>query len=159
MAKTKRVRSKNSMKLRINLKEIFGRDIPSDAEKFRVDFGRAATKVIRDRTLSSKFLNKGAKLTYSKSYRDSKKFKLLKGGKRLVDLKLQGKMLRGIQVLDTTKNTVTLTIKGNLNTKKGFNHDTGDTLPMRRFWDLKSTELTKLRQLFSNRRVLSDGES
>jgi hypothetical protein len=147
------------MKLRINLKEVFGREIPVDAEKLRVDFGRAASKVIRDRTLDSKFLNKGAKLTYSKSYRESKQFKALKGGQTTVNLKLAGKMLGGIKVFNTTKNTVTLTIRGGLNTKKGFNHDTGDTLPMRRFWDLKSTELTKLKNLFKDRRVLEDGES
>lgn len=118
----------------IDLKEFLGRK-PTDSEKS--NFSELAIERINQRTLDGEDVGGSTFTQYSKEYAD------LKGVSRSsVDLFLEGDMLDGIGRRKSKEraNTVFIQMKKGLETKKGYNHDVGDTLPKREFFGITKKE-------------------
>ena len=62
--------------------------------------------------------------------KDYKKHKVANGGKGIADLQFTDAMLNNLQI-DTTKSSITFELTEELQIKKGYNHNVGDTLPQR----------------------------
>src|SRR6056297_2261672 len=121
----------------IDLSEIYGR-APTETEK--QEFAELARDLVIDRTQSSTKRGGGKFKEYSEAYADFK-------GSDQVDLTLFGDMLEAVDAR-TTGNGVELFIDPNdeLNTKKAFNHHTGDSpgMPARPFFGLEREEAEEL---------------
>ena len=118
----------------VDLKNYLGRK-PTASEK--VAFAELAIDRINNRTLDGETVNGGKFKRYSKSYAE------FKGVTRdSVDMFLDGDMLEAIgrRTSKEKANTVFIQIEKGLQTKKAFNHNTGDTLPKREFFGLTEEE-------------------
>jgi len=118
----------------VDLASYLGRK-PTANEK--TAFAELAQAEIESRTLDGKTINGGKFKKYTKKYAD------LKGVTRdSVDLFLDGDMLDGIGRRKSKEkaSTVFIQMKKGLQTKKGFNHNTGDTVPRREFFGLTNQE-------------------
>jgi len=124
---------------RINLKELLGRE-PSDVEK--ANFVSEALSRIESRTLDGNDVS-GKKFTkYSKEYADKKGVT-----RESVDMFLTGGMLESLRPLKETKNTVTFGIEGGDESKRGYNHQVGDTLPQRAWFGINKDEAQNIAEL------------
>jgi hypothetical protein len=150
--------SKN--KLKVSLDEIyqtidldeFGLNLKSKAD--RDHLAEAFIEHIQKRTASGvgmSFTSTGAgrpfnlsNVPYSEGYKKSLDFKAFgkKAGK--VNMTLSGDMLALIDVLPSTGNTIKIGWDDDLQTKKAFNHITGDTLPRRPFFGVNRTEIREI---------------
>jgi hypothetical protein len=122
----------------IDLGSYLGRK-PTKGEK--TAFAELAQAEIESRTLDGQTINGGKFKKYSKKYAD------LKGVTRdSVDLFLEGDMLDGIGRRSSKEkpDTVFIQMKKGLQTKKGFNHDSGDKLPRRQFFGVTDNEAREL---------------
>jgi hypothetical protein len=122
----------------IDIKEYLG-EKPTPEQK-RI-FAEIARDVIENRTLDGVDINGKKFKKYSKEYAE------LKGvGRSAVDLFLKGDMLSSIGRRKSKEktNTVFLQMKKGLETKKSFNHDTGDNLPRREFFGITEMEAKKI---------------
>ena len=122
----------------INLKDYLGRK-PTVKEKQL--FADLAVDTITNRTLDGETINGGKFKKYSKKYAE------FKGVSRSsVDLFLEGDMLENIGRRSSKEKagTVFIQMKKGLETKKAFNHNTGDTLPKREFFGLTDIEAGKI---------------
>ena len=118
----------------IDLKEYLG-EKPT-AEQKRI-FAELAKDLIQDRTIA------GYDVTGKKFTRYTEEYAKEKGVSRnSVDLFLKGNMLESIGRRKSKEkaNTVFIQMKKGLQTKKSFNHDTGDTLPRREFFGITKKE-------------------
>jgi hypothetical protein len=128
----KKTISVDEMSQEIDLKRYLGRDA-TPAEK-RL-FAELAVERINERTLDGRTIHGGSFKRYTQEYAD------LKGVTRdAVDLFLKGDMLDSIESKDAGKNKVKIEITDNLDTKKGYNHHTGDTLPKRPWFGITTKE-------------------
>jgi len=133
-AKGKLTVSLSELSQEINLKDYLGRK-PTAKEKQL--FADLAVDTIVNRTLDGQTVNGGKFKKYSKDYA------ALKGVTRdSVDLFLEGDLLESIGRRSSKEkvNTVKIQMKKGLQTKKGFNHQTGDTLPKREFFAVTDQE-------------------
>ena len=136
MAKIKETQSQVSQT--INIKEILGRT-PTEAEKQSI--GQALIDRIIERTESGKGLSgKNLKSPYSKEYADSLEFKAFGKSRGKVNMTLTGDMLASIDILRSTRDTITIGIEGD-QAAKAFNHQTGDTVPKRRFFGVTQKDI------------------
>lgn len=122
----------------VDLEAYIGRK-PTESEK--TAFAEIAKATIESRTLDGKTVNGGRFKKYSKEYAD------FKGVTRdSVDLFLDGDMLDGIgrRKSKEKKSTIFLQMKKGLQTKKGFNHTSGDTVPKREFFGLTDMEAKQI---------------
>lgn len=118
----------------INLKDYLGEKPTPEQKKL---FAEIAKDVIENRTLDGKDISGRKFKKYTKEYAE------LKGVSRNgVDLFLKGDMLDSIGRRKSKEkvNTVFLQMKKGIETKKSFNHDTGDTLPKREFFGITERE-------------------
>ena len=130
--------SLQEMSQEIDLKKYFGEKPTKEQKKL---FAEIAKEVIENRTLDGKDLHGRKFKQYSKEYAD------LKGVPRSnVDLFLKGDMLSSIGRRSSKEktNTLFLQMKKGLETKKSFNHDTGDTLAKREFFGITNNEAQKI---------------
>ena len=110
MAIEKRSLSGKNPKLTINLNEMFGQRVP-DTTTFKESVGQAIIDAIRDQAAESrdrkgkKYANRAGR--YSKEYIASDEFKAA-GKDSTVDLKLTGDMLGLMDVVLTSRNTITI---------------------------------------------------
>lgn len=112
---------------------------PTASEKMA--FAELVQASIESRTLDGLTINGGKFKKYSKKYAD------FKGVTRSsVDLFLDGDMLDGIgrRKSKEKSNTVFIQMKKGIETKKAFNHNTGDTLPKREFFGITDNEAKKI---------------
>lgn len=126
--------SLNEISQEINLKDYLGEKPTSEQKKL---FAEIAKEVIENRTLDGSDINGKKFKKYTKKYAE------LKGVSRdSVDLFLVGEMLEGIGRRKSKEktNTLFLQMKKGLQTKKAFNHDTGDTLAKREFFGITESE-------------------
>ena len=131
----KKILSKDDIRLKINMKDILGRNLPNDSDVIDA-IGQKAIDIIVARTQSGKSVS-GRKFTkYSKNY----------DKKGTVDLTLSGDMLGLMDITSSTRNTFSIGWGDQLENNKAFNHDTGDTLPKREFLGLQKQELAELRR-------------
>ena len=130
--------TKSQVSQTINIRKILGRS-PTEAEKQSI--GQALIDRIIDRTESGKGLNgKNLKSPYSDAYADSLDFKAFGKSKNKVNMTLTGDMLASIDILSSTRDTITIGIEGD-EAPKAFNHQTGDTVPKRRFFGVTRKDI------------------
>jgi len=131
----KQIITVDEMSQEIDLKRYIGKDPTPEQKKL---FAELAIEQINQRTLDGKTIHNGKFKRYSKSYAD------LKGVTRdSVDLFLDGDMLGSLDAEETNKG-VKIVIDGDLETKKGFNHHIGDTLPKRPWFGLTTEETRRI---------------
>lgn len=127
----KKIISVDEMSQEIDLKRYLGR-APTASEK-RL-FAEIAIEQINNRTLDGKTINGGKFKKYSKKYAE------FKGVTRdSVDLFLEGDMLDSLDA-EENGNKVKILIDNDLETKKGYNHHMGDTLPKRPWFGITTDE-------------------
>ncbi len=131
----------------IDLKDYLGRK-PTKKEKQL--FAELAVDTIENRTLDGRTINGGKFKKYSKSYAE------FKGVTRdSVDLFLKGDMLENIDRRSSKEKsgTVFIQMKKGKETKKAFNHNTGDTLPKREFFGLTDKEASKIAEEIKDTKI------
>lgn len=127
--------SVDEMSQEVDLKRYLKRE-PTTEEKML--FAELAIEQINQRTLDGKTIHGGKFKKYSKTYAD------LKGVSRdSVDLFLEGNMLNSLAAQETSKG-VKIVIDDDLDTKKGYNHHIGETLPKRPWFGLTTDEVRSL---------------
>lgn len=121
----------NSVSQEIELSDYFGRE-PSPEEA--LEFAEAARDRMIERTQSGTQRGGGRFKAYSPEYADFK-------GSSEVDLTLFGDMLSSVQTrISGSRVDLYVDPNDDLNTKKSFNHHTGDTLPSRPFFGITDNE-------------------
>jgi hypothetical protein len=143
MARKKRAKGKINITLdelsqEVDLSEYLGRKPTSSEKELFADIAKAT---IESRTLDGKTINGGKFKKYSKTYAD------LKGVTRdSVDLFLKGDMLDGIgrRKSKEKSSTVYIQMKKGLQTKKSYNHNSGQTVPKREFFGITDAEASEL---------------
>jgi hypothetical protein len=122
----------NEMSQEIDLKRYLGRDA-TDREK-RL-FGELAVERINTRTLDGKTIHGTKFKKYSAEYAEKK------GVTRdSVDLFLSGDMLDNVVAENANASKVRIEIDDSLDTKKGFNHNVGETVPKRQWFGITTQE-------------------
>lgn len=81
---------------------------------------------------------------YSKAYKDSTVFKLLKGADGDVNLTLTQNMIGDLDLLGETENTIRVGFSDAKEILKAYNHNTGDTVPKRQFFGVTKKEVQEL---------------
>lgn len=135
----------------IDLTNYLGRK-PTASEKRA--FAELAIDRINNRTLDGETVNGGKFKRYTKKYAD------FKGVTRdSVDMFLDGDMLDSIgrRTSKEKSSTVFIQIEKGLQTKKAFNHNTGDTLPKRPFFGLTDDEAKQIAENIKEAREESVG--
>lgn len=128
----KKKSSKSDHSIEIDLRKMFGRRrIPGAIKE---DVAIAVIEKIVDRTRDGKSLKGNSFKKLSEAYAD------LKGTTR-ADLTLDGDMLDQLDIKSIRGNKVKIGWQEDIENKKAFNHDTGDTLPKREFFGLQQSEL------------------
>lgn len=120
-----------------NLKELLGRE-PTDRD--RQEFVRKITELMRDRTLGGNDIEGAAFEIYSKDYAKRKGV-----SRDSVNLTLTGTMLSSIISEPVRKNLVKIKLESS-QSKKGYNHCVGDTLPKRTFFGVKEEDAREVVQ-------------
>lgn len=136
--------SLNEISQEIELDKYLGKK-PTEAQKTL--FAALAKDVIENRTLDGEDINGKKFKKYSKKYAE------LKGVTRdSVDLFLKGDMLDNIGRRKSKEraNTLFMQMKKGVETKKSFNHDTGDTLPKREFFGITDVEAKEIAREVNN---------
>lgn len=129
----------------VNLKELLGRE-PTPTEKS--NFTSEALARIEERTLNGSDVNGEKFVKYSQEYADKKGVT-----RNSVDLFLTGGMLESLKPLKETTNTVSFGIEGGDETKRGYNHQVGDTLPQRTWFGITKDEAQNIAELVRDERV------
>lgn len=109
----------------------------------KLEIGRRVVDDIVNRTLGGFDKNERKFKKYSSSYRKSDVFKIYKGSKRNVDLKLTGAMLSSIDVVKITRTGFEIGFVRNMPKQKlkAQGHVEGaNFLPIRDFWGLPDRE-------------------
>lgn len=85
---------------------------------------------------------------YSKDYKESLAFKAWGKRPSKVNMKLTGDLLELMDVIGTEKSELTIGWDSELQNKKSFNHNYGDTLPKRKFFGLNKKEMAQIIKQF-----------
>lgn len=157
MAKLSEIRaSRQRLSQKINLKDLFGKNA-SKVKPVKEAFVQAVIDRIVERTEGGTAVTgRPFKSPYSKEYAESLEFKAARKSRDNVNMKLTGDMLRSIDLIDETTNTVTIGIDDPEEAPKAFNHQTGDTVPRRPFFGITKKELEEVAKEFVER--LDSGE-
>jgi len=129
--------SQNEVSQEIDLKRYLKR-VPTESDKEK--YAELAVERINERTLDGITIHGKNFAQYSEAYAERK------GVTRdSVDLFLEGDMLDSL-AYDTEKNSskLKIIIDGDLETKKGYNHHVGDTLPKRPWFGVTSDEIKEI---------------
>ena len=132
----KKTISQDEMSQEINLKRYLGR-APTQDEKML--FAELAIEQINQRTLDGKTIHNGKFKKYSAEYADKKGV-----SRDSVDLFLEGNMLDSVTADFDSGNKVKFFINDDLDTKKGYNHHIGDTLPKRPWFGITTDEARRI---------------
>lgn len=147
---------KKSVKQTINLEREFGVSFV-DAPRLRNKIGRRIVEKQKERTLNNKKYQPGGgrpgglEKPYSEKYVNSKAFKDAGKSANDVNMTLKGKMLKSWGIVKKTTNTITQgfsNVRKNVENKKAFNHNTGDTVPQRPFFGVTNSELKQIKKEF-----------
>ena len=150
----KKILSPDDVRLKVNMKDILGRDLP-DNEDILDAIAQKAMDMIIERTKDGKDVSGRPFKAYAKSYLSGDSFAAFGKSKR-VDLTLSGDMLGLMEVLTTTKNTFEIGWTDSEENAKAYNHNVGDTLPKRAFLGLQKQELKELRDFAEG--LIKDGD-
>lgn len=135
MAIESRKLSGNNPRLTIDLTEVFDSRVP-DSEAFRQSYGQAVIDEIRERSTGNIDRKSNRFKNYSKEYAASLEFQA--HGKSIGDpnLQLTGDMLGLMDVVSTTRNTVTIGWDESDEAAKAHGHITGNVGVRRDFFGL-----------------------
>lgn len=122
----------------LNLEELLGVSLRGNTNLRRA-IAQAVIDHVVDRTEQGKRAKGGGFKPYSKEYKDSTPFAILKSPGDPINLTLTGRMLNSIDLLDETANTITYGISGT-EAPKAYNHQVGDTVPERSFIGITKKE-------------------
>lgn len=147
MAKLRQVLSGNVAKLEVNLKEIFGDELPNDTE-FRQAFGQAIIDRIRDRTADNIDRNGKRFRNYSQEYADSIEFKAYNKSKGDPNLKQTGDMLNLMDIIEERENKIVIGWQTDEEAGKAHGHVTGNVGVKRDFLGLPDGEVEALAREF-----------
>lgn len=154
-------------KYKVNLIEVFNRAYANDDVRlrsairptlqdptFKMLYGSRVINEIEKRTLSGVDRNDKPFKGYDKDYKNSKIFKIYKGGKIKPDLKLTGEMLASMEAKQTAY-TISVEMIGDNNKAKAHGHINGggvrNSLPIRDFLGLpRDVEESLLRKTLSD---------
>lgn len=137
----------------LNLKDILGYSPDEDVKQA---FGQVMIDKIISRTQDGSDVNGREFAKYSESYKNSSIFKAY-GKTSDVNLELTGGMLSGLDIIKSTRNTITVGINdetaarayGNITGMKG--HPTLDGVtPKRNFFGLTAADIKEIRKAFKN---------
>lgn len=131
-----------------DLENMFGVDL-SDEFELQENISQALIDVILERTEDGKDLNGRSLKRYSKDYVGSDEFKAFGKSPRDVDMELTGSMMRDLSILDSSPGKVKIGFRDDTETKKAFNHNTGDTVPKREFFGVNAKELRGVVERFA----------
>lgn len=130
--------SKEEVYIEYDLVKLFGRPLkPNEVIAFAEDVMEAIiqrTQIGIDRK-NVKFRD------YKESYINSSVFKKYNKSPLEINLTLRGDLLSSLDILEASGETLRIGIKDDLQSKKAFNHITGDTIPKRDFLGLPDDEL------------------
>ncbi len=151
--------TKSDVSQTINLEDVLGVSFVGE-KALRLSIAQAVIDYIVERTQDGKALNGGSFKPYSKDYKESTAFNLLKDSSE-VNMTLTGSMLGSIDVLSDGPNTIRIGFRDTKEKLKAFNHNTGDTLPKRPFFGVTQKEVKELieDQFSSELNKLRSGET
>jgi len=129
---------KSDVSQTINLEELLGVSFRGERE-LRLAIAQRIIDHIKERTESGETVRGGSFAPYSKEYKKSTVFQLLKDGSK-VNMTLTGNMLSSMDVLADGPNTIRIGFADEQERLKAFNHNTGDTLPKRPFFGVTTKE-------------------
>lgn len=122
---------KRKISYKLNLEKELENVKPGKRKQAAKEFGEALKNGILRATRKQKSPVSGQN-KYKKLSKDYKKFKTKQGKAPVPNLRLEKEMLPSIRI-DATKNGVELKITDRVEKLKAFNHNTGDTVPKRKF--------------------------
>ena len=126
-----------------------GLDI-TGSEALKQAIGQAIIDKIQDRTQKGISLAGKAFRKYSKAYKASDDFKAA-GKTSKVNLRLSGDMLETMDIVDETKNTITIGWDDSDDAGKAHGHITGGgSLPKRDFFGLRPKDIASLKAEFAD---------
>lgn len=134
--------SKSDVSQTINLEELLGVSFRGKKD-LRLAIAQAVIDAIVERTEKGKDISGNEFAKYSKDYKASTTFKLLKDSTK-PNMTLTGAMLASIDVLGDGPNTIRIGYRDNEETLKAFNHNTGDTVPARKFFGMTQKQVKEL---------------
>jgi hypothetical protein len=132
--------SKKNIYQKINLKELFGVDFGNDTD-LKEYVGQLIIEKIRQRTEAGVDIDGDAFKAYSKKYIESLPFKAFGKDDGAVNMTLSGDMLGLMDIIDSTRNVITIGWSDETNKLKAANHNGGYTLPKRTFFGVTEKEL------------------
>ena len=126
----------------INLSKEAGIDLSNDPSLIN-SIGQDIIDYMVQRTEAGKAIggNKDLKKPYSIAYIKSAEFKAFGKKPNEVNMTLTGDMLGAIDLTNTDSDKLKIEIVEDLQVKKSFNHNTGDTVPKRDFFGITASEL------------------
>jgi hypothetical protein len=134
--------SKKNIYQKINLKELFGVDFGNDTD-LKEYIGQLIIERIRQRTESGVDIDGESFKAYSKKYKESLPFKAF-GKSDDVNMTLSGDMLGLMDIIDESRNVITIGWSDETNKLKAANHNGGYTLPKRQFFGVNEKELKQI---------------
>lgn len=137
--------SQDEVSQTIDLTEVFGSDVSPDVS---AAIAQAFVDKIKERTASGVDANGKEFEPYSASYVNSLSFKAAGKSADEVNMELFGDMMGTLDVLESSGSEIKIGWADELQNKKAFNHNTGDTLPERRFFGLKPNEIKEIASQF-----------
>ena len=125
-----------------DLEELTGIDL-SDRPDLLTSFGQEVIDIILNRTEEGKDISGKNLKGYKEDYIDSEVFEAFGKSPREINMILRGQMLRDLDILEINGSKVTVGFSEDLQIKKAFNHNTGDTkgMPKRRFFGVLKKDI------------------
>lgn len=142
-------------RLTVRLDSIFGKEVSDDA--LREEIGQAIIDRILLRTQESLFMETGGRgkdgsgpLSYTKGYRSSFSFRVLKGSTRKVNLSATGDMLRAMDIIESEPDKLILGFDNIEDAEKAHGHITGSVGKTRDFFGLPEVDIDRIRKSFQS---------
>lgn len=132
----------------IDFGEVFDADLSANRD-LKLAIGQAIIDRIRERTQDSKDVNGRTFAGYDEDYKDSDTFKAF-GKTSKVDMTLTGNMLSQMDIVAEDSNAIKIGWDDETETKKAYNHNTGDTVTKRQFFGITVQELAQIQRDFAS---------
>jgi phage gpG-like protein len=149
MASEPYLKNKNRVYQKFNLKDMFGIDLGKFPE-IKEAIGQAIIEKIIKRTTENVGIDGNKFEKYDDKYAESLAFKAAGKRKGNVNLKLTGDMLDLMDIIDVSKNTITIGWDDELQNNKAHGHNTGakGRIPVRPFFGLNAKEQKEIARMF-----------
>jgi hypothetical protein len=155
MAVWKKQLANKKAAMKVNLRELLGTSVPNDP-RLREAIGQAIIDKIVERTSGGRSYTGSKFAGYSKEYIDSLGFKAYGKSENQVNLKQSGDMLGLMDVIDQSRDTITIGWNDETEAAKAHGHVTGNIGVKRDFLGLNQKEIEEIRSEFQP--LLDDSE-